>query len=343
MKSKVRFIHDEKGLLFRLAQLLEEGWTLPNSLELLLPHYSHHHIEAFEVVENLLKKGEPLAVIFATLGYDQRHLLPLVNAKSREQMIRALKQVAQQIERKQAYRQLLRKSFTYPFILFSFLVLFFVLFELLFIPHLETLFATRVEARTGLAYWLPLIAVYWPKVFLVGVMLFLLFVVFTYHRFRQLPIDEKVHVILRWPYLSLYARMNWTYRFSYSLSQLTAIGWTVQESVQRLMKQSYDPWIAYLAEKIYKELQEGLPLNKVLIRQPYWLDSFGPTTAHGFDRSMLTEELALYASLLEEEASDYFFQKLKMIQPVMLSIVAGTIVLFYVSMMLPIYQMFHYL
>lgn len=343
MKRNVRFIQDEKTLLLRLAQLLKEGWTLLDSLELLLPHFSPHAHEALTMTENLLKKGEPLAVIFSALGYDEHYLLPLANAKSRKQMIRGLQQVARQIERKETYRYLLRKSFTYPLILFSFLVLFFVLFELLFIPHLETLFANRIEERTGLAYWLPYVAIYWPKIFLVTVLLVLLFVLFTYRRYRQLPIDEKVRQALRWPYVSFYAQASWTYRFAYSLSQLTAIGWTVQESVQLLMKQSYDPFVAYLAKCVYVELQEGLPLNKVLTRQPYWLESFGPTTAHGFDRSMLTEELALYASLLEEEMNDYISQKLKMIQPFMLAIVAGTIILFYLSMMLPIYQMFHYL
>lgn len=343
MKKERRIIRDERSFLLRLAQLLEEGWTLPNSFELLLPHFAYEPNETEQLIESELKKGVEVAHLFIALGYKKQDLLSLANAKSRDQLIRALRQVAERLGRLEVYRQLLRKTFTYPLILFSFLVFFFVLFELLFIPHLETLFATRVDVQTGLSYWLPFIAVYWPKVFLVGVLLLFFFVVIFYRRLRAMPMKDKVSRLLRIPFLSFYTRMSWTYRFAYALSQLTAIGWTVQESVYQLMTQKYDPWVAYFSEEIYAEMKEGLPLNKVLERQPYWLGSFGPTTAHGFDRAMLTEELSLYASLLEEEADEYFSKVLRIIHPTMLGFIASTIILFYLSMMLPIYQMFDHL
>ena len=86
--------------LERLSVLLQEGYTFHEGLILILPYHTKEYEERLEQVEMDLKMGYGVSHILKGLGFGKSIMLPIVIAEVDGNLIRALKEVANVVNRK---------------------------------------------------------------------------------------------------------------------------------------------------------------------------------------------------------------------------------------------------
>ncbi len=332
----------QSSFLRRLSDLLARGLTLPQSIEILLPHY----VDSSEQVEQRLverfRNGDTISEVLLDLGFSSRYVLAVTYVSTREQLITGLKEASRQIEQQTKYEKEFKKIITYPFILFLFLLLFLAMFEQFFIPNVEQLYTTRLAEQKGMAYWLPFIVTSAPKVIILLLLLMIGSISFFYVKYQRVTPAERWGYLMRIPIVKRFVQYHYTYHFASFLSRFLQSGLPVQQGIEQLRTQKHEPMLQEVAMTIEQQMSTGLTLDQVVERLPYFPKPFVLTVRHGIERNQLGEELMIYAQIVEGKLVEKGEQIIRTIQPVAFGFIATFIVLLYLAMMLPIYQMVEY-
>ena len=99
--------------------------------------------------------GYGVSHILKSLGFGKSIMLPIVIAEVDGNLIRALKEVADRVNRKTEKQKQIRKLLAYPSVLFSFLLILLVAFRQFFLPNFEALTVMRANNDGGIVQLLP--------------------------------------------------------------------------------------------------------------------------------------------------------------------------------------------
>lgn len=325
--------------LAKLAVLLKEGYTFHEGIILLLPYHTKQYDELLERIEMELKLGYGVSHVLQLIGFQKSILLPVAIAEVDGNLIRALEEVAGRVKRIADKKKQLRKLMMYPAVLFSFLLLLLVAFKQFFLPNFQMLTIMRTEQQTGFASVLPKIVSMIPDT----VLLLLIISLLTYFVLRlwmkRLGAEEKLLFYLKIPLAGNMYRDMKTADFASELGSLLLSGLPLQSALDVLVKQTEDPILSVISNKLSAFVIFGEPLHEAVRLTDGLSPQLADFVKHGADTGYLSKELVIYsehtAELLDEKLNQWIF----ILQPALFGMLAVCILLAYLSILLPVYQM----
>ncbi|PIC59061.1 hypothetical protein CSV80_00630 [Sporosarcina sp. P12(2017)] len=325
--------------LVRLSVLLQEGYTFHEGLILILPYHTKEYDEKLRQVEEELKMGYGVSHILKSLGFGKSMMLPIVIAEVDGNLMRALKEVADRVNRKAEKQKQIRKLLAYPIVLFSFLLILLVAFRQFFLPNFEALTVMRENNEGGIVQLLPKLVSSIPDLLLIASIILAVGFLLVRMWLKKLSPFEVLHYVLKVPGINTFYSEMKTRDFASELGSLLQSGLSMQSALTVLTEQTEDPILSVITNELSEHVIYGESLHEAI----RLTDGLSPRLAdfakHGADTGYLPKELILYSEHTNEQLEEKVNQWITILQPALFGVLAVCILLSYLSILLPVYKM----
>ncbi|WP_158233738.1 competence type IV pilus assembly protein ComGB [Sporosarcina sp. P3] len=325
--------------LVRLSALLQEGYTFHEGLILILPYHTKEFEEKLRQVEDELKMGYGVSHILKSLGFRKSMMLPIIIAEVDGNLIRALKEVADRVNRKTEKQKQIRKLLAYPSVLFSFLLILLIAFRQFFLPNFEALTVIRANNESGIVQFLPKLVSSIPDLLLTASIIFVVGFLLVRMWLKRLSSLEVLHYVLKVPGINTFYSEMKTRDFANELGSLLQSGLSMQSALAVLSEQTEDPILSVITNELSGHVMYGESLHEAIHLTDGLSSRLADFAKHGANTGYLPKELLLYGEHTNEQLEEKINQWLSILQPALFGVLAVCILLSYLSILLPVYKM----
>ncbi|MEW9576837.1 competence type IV pilus assembly protein ComGB [Bacillus toyonensis] len=339
MFKKTWSLSEQLVLLKRLGELLEKGYSLLQALEFLrfqLP--LEKKVQLQHMIEGL-KEGRSLHDSFHQLMFHQEMLSYLFYAEKHGDISFALQQGSALLYKKDKYRKDMMKIMQYPMLLAFFLMIMLAVFNLFLLPQVEMVYSSFGSTAPLFTEQILSVIKRIPYIIFSGILIFIIGCSVYLFYFRKLPHIEQVKIMLRIPLIKVFLILKHSHYFSTQLSGLLYGGLSVLEALTIMMEQKYNRFFQYEAARIERQLIAGESLQSIIAKSGYYEKELSYIITHGQANGNLAVELEDYSDLVIEKMEQKMKRMLVIIQPILFTCIGGIVVLMYLAMIMPMFQM----
>ena len=336
---KIR-IQNRPEMLQRISALLKEGYTLFESIEIILPFHTKDDGYWRVQLQEKVGQGYSAVGLFELLCIEPKNLLIIQIAEKTGTLPETLEKLSLEMEMQAEAKQRTKRALFYPLFLFSTIFLMFLLFRRYFLPNMEQMLGFRDGLTLSVgSIQLSRLFLRVPDTIIVIVLVLFLIIGSVLYILSKKSIGLQIRFILSIPIVRYYWRLIITREFAYILGRLLAYGWSMQEALNIIREQNYHRQLSYLVSEIENRLLFGDSLSTTVQLYDYFFDGFERFILHGEKIGMLGQELLLYSELLGQKLNRTILTATKIVQPFMLIIIAVCVIAAYLSIILPVYNM----
>ncbi|PHB55130.1 competence protein ComG [Bacillus wiedmannii] len=339
MFKKIWSLSDQVVLLKRLGELLEKGYSLLQALEFLRFQLPLEKKVQLQRMIDGLKDGKSLHDSFHQLMFHQEVLSYLFYAEQHGDISFALQQGSALLYKKDKYRKDMIKIMQYPMCLAFFLLIMILIFNRILLPQVDMVYSSFgstaplfTEQILSAIKLLPSLIFSTIFIIMIGCSVYMFY-------FRKLPHMKQVKIMLRIPLVKTFLILKHSHYFATQLSGLLQGGLSVLEALTIMMEQNYHPFFQYEAGRIERQLIAGEPLQSIIAKSGYYEEELSYIITHGQANGNLAIELGDYSDLIMEKMEQKVKRMLVIIQPILFTCIGGIVVLMYLAMIMPMFQM----
>lgn len=323
----------------KLQVLLVHGFTLSEAFVFL---FEQLELKSTTLKNNLytaLNKGSGCSEIFTILKFPKSIIMIVYFAESFGDLTVYLKNVEDFLLRNYSIKQNLYKTVQYPFVLLTFFIIMIIILNHTIVPEFRSLYLNMGVELSKIQIVLSSLIFNLPLILLLIFIVTLFCVFFLVNYYRSCSEEGKIHFIKFVPMVrTLFVRYK-TYRLATEFSLFYKNGISLQNIVEIYMYQKSDPYLIYLANKINYGLKKGQNLSDALNNIGCFEQGLIKFIKVGEKEGKLEIELKLYSEIIITKIEKQLQLIIKLIQPIIFIVLAGLIVILYLVIMLPMFEL----
>ncbi|MGG1228540.1 competence type IV pilus assembly protein ComGB [Bacillus halotolerans] len=336
---KVWPLKDQAYLLKRLGEMTAGGYSLLDGLRLMQLQMNKRQRADLANAISRLREGESFYHVLKSLSFHKEAVGSCYFAETHGELPASMIQSGELLERKASQAEQIKRVLRYPlFLIFTVGVMLYML-QYIIIPQFSGIYQSmNVEtSRTTdiiFAFFQHLDAVFILMAILAaGTGLYYWFV------FKKKSPDHQMLICVSIPLFGKLVRLFNSYFFSLQLSSLLASGLSIYDSLKAFRHQTFLPFYRHEAEQMIERLKAGETIEAALYKRPFYENDFSKVISHGQLSGRLDRELFTYSQFILQRLEDKSQKWTGILQPIIYGFVAGMILIVYLSMLLPMYQM----
>lgn len=337
MPSRNLTIKQQLRLLRRLADLLEQGYSLQKALHL-ISHDPELPSDILSHIQNSLIEGYSLYESLKSIGFHNDTLAFLYTTEIIGDLSKQLKKAATLLQDNLLLHQKYNKALRYPAILCIFVLCLFSFLKLALFPQFLLLFEGFHQLEnTNFLLWMNVFSfLFNSSLFLI---LFILVLLLWWRIFsKRLSIHKKIKILSKIPILWKGLKQKVTFHLTTQLGLYMEGGLTIKDSLYLLRKENNLPYVQYCSSYLYNRLSEGDQLGEV-VREMKLLDSqLALVIQHGQETRSLGKDLQNYGHFIIETIHENSLKYISIVQPLSFIVLAGSIIFVYIIILLPLFQ-----
>lgn len=325
--------------LKKAGELLSEGYTLNEALSFMKIHWPKKYHRDLELCIQWLSEGNSLSTAFNKIGFHRRVLSYLFFAEKHGDLKFAFKESALMMEKQMAHLEKFVQVIRYPIFLSGLLMVILLVVQTIVAPQFTHLFDSM---QTDASFFLFLLTIVFQGikwVLIIMVILTILMLVGYWSYVRKMPPIKQQLLFLKIPLVSKALRLFHSYYFSLQLSNLLRGGLSVFECLTLFQEQSLLPFYKEEATIMIEQLKTGQTLDRIISNQPFFEKELAAVIFHGQTVGHLARELYTYSRFLLEKMEEKFIKMTSFIQPTIFICIGIFILVVYLSILLPMYEM----
>jgi competence protein ComGB len=130
-----------------------------------------------------------------------------------------------------------------------------------------------------------------------------------------------------------------TYEFSMQLSILLHAGFPIVDALKTMQNNDSRTFIKEKAVVFYNQILNGISMQEGFKNERAFHRDIIFVIEHGMNNSTLSKELTDYADYLKESIETYFHRSMRIIQPIILILISSSILLLYIAILFPMFQL----
>ncbi|MFC4404227.1 type II secretion system F family protein [Gracilibacillus xinjiangensis] len=328
-------IRKQYKFMFRLKQLLERSYNLNDALEVI--GWDKELAELARIVSISLLKGNMLATALHEAGFQRNVTKFLEIAAQYGNLPYGVKHCCYILNQQIGLVRRFKQLSTYPLLLFLFFIFIIYLLREFIFPSFQSLLVS--EASTNSIFYTTSFIIDGIYYSILGVVVIAILLLLTYPHFNNnISIKQRIKITISLPYWKRYKRMQLTFLFTTHLASLMQSGLNIKECLKVLHESNIHPIITYYVELFDLHLNKGYEANSILPVFQLFEKDLQSIMQKDRNARQLTEELNLYSEHLLNMMEELLQKWLKILQPILLSILACLIVFVYLTMMLPMFD-----
>ena len=300
---------DLKNILFNLRDEIIQGKRLGNAVEAYPQVFDNTYI-------SLVKAGD-------TSG----------------RLVEMFKSLSDYLEESLSINQKVRTALTYPFILFSFSIVVVISLLTFVMPQVVNQFV-----KSGVD--LPLLTsilmnISSNMIYIIPSIMLILGVSFFYYK-RLLSTDKAVNIhriLLKIPIFGGFLLKSETERFSSTMYLLMSSGIVLDDALKETSDVLNNAYLKDRLNKIIKSVKEGSDFSRALTREQIFPDIFNQLISSGYRSGNLTPMFKKASNFMKSEIETTRSTVLSLIEPLIIIVMGGFILLIVMAILIPIMQM----
>lgn len=328
--------HIQLRFLKRLVRLLENGYPLLEALEVIawdkeLMTMANHFITS-------LKAGKRFDDIFEELNFHEMICSFLYFTRSNSNLVESIQKCAEMFEHHLKNTKKFKQILRYPLILLLIFssVLFFINQQVL--PSFHSLLQSSSHTQQTI-FWLILIMDILQYLLIAGVLTLCISLIFWKVWKKNIDIDKQLTFYKHIPIYRSFLRLQNSFQFAAHFSSLLKAGLSLKEILHELASQQKLPILRFYARLLINDLNRGFHITSLLEELPFIEKQLSGIFQKNADVHALEKDLSVYSEMTLEEIQRIIVQAITLIQPIFYIILAVFIILIYISLMWPMFQL----
>ncbi|GAA0602539.1 hypothetical protein GCM10009001_19370 [Virgibacillus siamensis] len=322
--------------LKRMVRLLDNGYTLVEALEII--KWDKQLDQVASTIVTSLKNGRTFDEALENTGRFSRAITSYLY------FIRANGDIRQSIEKCNAmfeqrirYTKKFQETIRYPIILlFVFgLLIYFVKQSVL--PSFIDLFNNSGGSST--VYISIIVIDVLTKFMMIFGILLVAGILFSKGIKHKISIEKQIMIQRSIPVYRNYKKLHTSFLFATHFSSLLKTGMSIKEILSVMRNQNKLPILSYFSTLMTDELNKGIYITNLLENLPLIDKQIAVIFQKNADVNALEKDLEMYAAVLTEELNRKIMKILTYLQPAFFLILASLIILIYVTLMWPMFQL----
>ncbi|MTH52402.1 type II secretion system F family protein [Bacillus mangrovi] len=322
----------------RLNGLIEKGYSLDEAIRFLSFQESRSRQNDLRFCLEELKNGKPLFQVLHHLGFHKDAVSYLFFAERHGDLAFSLKESSELLQRKQEQFRKISSMLRYPAILILIMIGVLYIVQVVIAPQFLSVYESmNMEPSLFNIILLQCFRVLSFCAAAVPCAAALLFL-YYYFRFRKKNPSTQMAVLVKIPLLKETCTLFNSYYISLQLSNLLKAGLSYYETLLIFKEQSLHPFFSEEADRMIGRLKNGERFDQ-LFRQPHYDGQLSEIVSYGQKNGMLYRELYTYSQFTLTRMEAKLSAAAAVLQPAVFSAVGLIVLLVYLSMILPMYQM----
>ncbi|WP_411333451.1 competence type IV pilus assembly protein ComGB [Metabacillus indicus] len=340
MKTKKRWsLKDQSQFLKRMSNLLEKGYTLNEALK--FTSIDLRADKSGDVAHCLrrLSAGQSIRSAFEELSFHREVLSYLYFAEKHGDLDAAFKEAGDMLSRKVVQREKWQKVMQYPLFLFFTIGILFYLSQSVIAPQFQQIYHSMNLEPSFLTHFLFFLFEAVKSAVIGSLVLLMLGGVYYMVRLRAFKPQRKMRFMLKIPVWKKIIVLINSYYFALQLSNLLKSGLSIYESLKVFEHQNFLPFYRDEAKWFIEHLKKGERFETLISHNCFYEKEMSQVVGHGQANGRLARELYTYSQFVLERLEDKTMKWLLMIQPAAYITVGITVLIMYLSMIMPMYHM----
>ncbi|RAK22373.1 competence-related pilin export protein ComGB [Anoxybacillus vitaminiphilus] len=344
MRRKKNWPLEKQGtFLLRLGKLLNKGYSLAQAIEFLGIQQSSAQRQDLQQCLLQLRSGIPLHEALQKLDFPAETIGYLFFAEQHGNLAQGLCEAGNMLLLKARYINRLKRLSSYPLFLIFFMIMMLMLVQQVLFPQFAHLSSSFYAEDSFLSSSFIHAFLLLPDVFL-SFLLFVVFLIILYFiGFKRLHPAVQMNLYLAIPFVRRLVVLYHSQFFAFQFSHLLNGGLSVYEALQVFEKQTNLPMLQLEADRMKKQLAKGEKLDWIIQSRKYYEKELALVIRHGQSNGELAKELLHYSQFVLQRIEETLERWLRVIQPLFFSIIGLLVVLMYLAILLPMFQVINHL
>lgn len=339
MKSKKWSLLEQGHFLKKTGELLERGYSFSEAFESLLYQLPTRRQTELKIGLEKLKAGQPLYTVLADLKFQEDLIGYIYFADKHGGMIEAISEGSKMILDKNSNYQKLKKALFYPTFLFVMTNLLFFFVQNTLLPQYFNLYESMDLQINLFTKIITMIGDFLPHLFLLILFLNLILLLVYLFYFSKLPIIKQRMYLVKIPVFGSLLRLIQTQYLTLQLGYLLSGGLSVYESLQLFESAPRNDFYKEVGKRITQKLKRGDALPNIITSMSLFEKELPIVLMHGQSNGKLEKELLFFSQNCLRKLEEKMEKSLKLIQPILYSVVGVLVISMYLSIMLPMFSM----
>ncbi|MFA9559399.1 competence type IV pilus assembly protein ComGB [Evansella sp. AB-rgal1] len=335
MKKIFRNDLERSDWLLQLDGLLQEGFSLSEALTLLATYQTGKKKEwSIHVYESLLD-GNDFSSQLLHAGYTREVVSSMFFSENYGNLQEGIKKGAGILKNKYDLVSKGKKLLQYPvFLIILLLVLVSILAEGVF-PQFQAFFQSNNQHLP----WITQLVISTVTFFQFPFLLYFLLVCFLIAAcLKKTSIHNKRNILLKIPIIKDIMKTVYTYHFVSQLSPILKSGLSLFESLKLLEKNSKVAFIQSESSVLLQELRQGTPFSESVLNRGMYETQLPAMIRLGEAKGSVGDELERYGNFLMRKLYERSERVLIVMQPLIYGIIGFIVMVLFLSMMMPIFN-----
>ncbi|MFB9829599.1 competence type IV pilus assembly protein ComGB [Lederbergia wuyishanensis] len=339
LKKKRKLTLKEQGIfLTRASDMLNNGFTLLEVLQFFSKLENKHYALMNSMIDDL-KSGHKIHEVFLKHQFDQSACIQLYFSEKHGFLAEALLESGEYLKRKDNERKKLIKLLQYPLILIIILLFVAILLNTLLLPRFQYLYQSMgYEPTVGIKLVLHIMQNIPTYLIVIFIFCFVMYLG-AKQIFQKKSALEIAAFLSSLPLIKSFYKLYQTIFISREWGYMLRSGFSTNEIIAIMESQLYRPLLHESAQQLKKSLLIGHSFGDALSNLSFIEKEMIYIVNHGDKNGRMDKELLYYSNhclqKLEEKTENIFL----IVQPIIFTIIGIVIVIIYMSIFFPMFQM----
>lgn len=341
LKRKENYIplHLQLQFLKRLYRLLNNGYSLIESLQLIKLEQDLEIIS--KRIEKELIQGNSLAIALEKVNFHSSITGFLHSVEPTGHITKHIQTCVQLTQQRLNYVKKLQQVTRYPIVL---AILFFGIFLLIYqfvLPSFERILSTQNNLFIKTNIFINTIKILGFIILSSAIIGMCLYLCRNYFQ-TMFSIDQKINILTKFPLVNKFITLHLTFLFSTQLSVLIQSGMTLRHILSHLSEQQQTPILSHYSFLLMKEFQKGGDFILLLKSLPLIDAQLALLFKNNSNMKDLARDLSMYGEIIFDEFERNMVKVISLIQPIFFLILALFIILMYLAIMFPMFDLINH-
>ncbi|WP_240378115.1 competence type IV pilus assembly protein ComGB [Bacillus piscicola] len=331
--------HESADFLVKVGELLEQGYSIDQVLELL--SWEQPDIVKSMIIEmrEELRRGTSFHEILRNHYFPSDITAYVFFSESCGALQEGLQGAGELYRKRIETTRRIRRYLRYPLLLlWTLLIISIVMLHFLF-PQFSQLFDSLDMEFPMVTLIMIQFFRYSPYLAFSLVPIVLLLFVYYFKTFRHYSAHKQCHLLFQIPFLAPFLRLFFTYYFSLQLSSMLKGGLSIYEACQVFERQDHFEFFQAEGSFLKAMLKEGNSLSEALENKGWYRTEMKYVVQHGQTAGRLGDDLYYYSERVLRILEDRVKKVVMTVQPIMFCMIGLVILAMFLSVFLPMFQL----
>ncbi|ADU29938.1 competence type IV pilus assembly protein ComGB [Evansella cellulosilytica] len=335
MKKAFKNDLERSEWLYQMYLLMTDGYSLAESIQLIMEYSTTYQKAWCESIYIALVEGEDFSSQLKSAAFSTEVVSYLYLSEKYGDLINALFTTSKLLKNKHDLKKKSQKLLTYPLFLFTLLLIMITILSEGIFPQLTFFFESSGQELPIITRLVMFLLSFLQLPFIIFFLLILCSVLIW---FNKKSIEDRYSLLCKYPVIRNVTSTYLTYSFVTQLSPLLKNGFSLYNALKVIVESSHMKFLQIEASAMIGKLLDGYSLQQIIKERGIYDERLTAVIYLGESKGKLGEEFERFGNFIYNKQQEKIYKVISVAQPVIVSVIGLIVLVLFLSIMVPIFN-----